>query len=274
MKHYLTKIGISLMMLALVSVTALTVLAHTRPIHLVEHGTLTPVPNEPGHFTAEGTATATHLGSITVHRTLSLTPSTDGSGLVDVEGEATLVAANGDELRTGIEGTLNPETGHANYSNNNVMAEAHWMVAKARTRFVQYNSRRLSDQEKAGYLDSARIELNEALSLAQKLTDKRRLALVLETSAMNHFLKGNMPAAIEDGKQALKVAAAFPDMKDFPDVYLTLYGAYKSAQDYAKSADSLQKYIAGGNLSADELANRKAEVENLLRKARANGQIK
>jgi hypothetical protein len=57
--------------------------------------------------------TATHLGSITVHRTLSLTPSTDGSGLVDVEGEATLVAANGDELRTGIEGTLNPETGHA-----------------------------------------------------------------------------------------------------------------------------------------------------------------
>lgn len=164
--------------------------------------------------------------------------------------------------------------GHANYSNNNVMAEAHWMVAKARNRFVQYNSRKLSDQEKAGYLDSARLELNEALSLAQKLTDKRRLALVLETSAMNHFLKGNMPAAIEDGKQALKVAAAFPDMKDFPDVYLTLYGAYKSAQDYAKSADSLQKYIAGGNLSPDELANRKAEIENLLRKARANGQIK
>jgi hypothetical protein len=113
MKHYLTKIGISLMILALVSLTALTVLAHTRPIHLVEHGTLTPVANQPGHFTAEGTGTATHLGSIIVHRTLSLTPSTDGSGLVDVEGEATLVASNGDELRTGIEGTLNPETGHA-----------------------------------------------------------------------------------------------------------------------------------------------------------------
>jgi len=101
------------MILALVSLTARTVLAHTRPIHLVEHGTLTPVPNQPGHFTAEGTGTATHLGSITVHRTLSLTPSTDGSGLVDVEEEATLVAANGDDLRTGIEGTLNPATGHA-----------------------------------------------------------------------------------------------------------------------------------------------------------------
>src|SRR5215468_878753 len=102
-----------MMVLALVSLSALTVLAHTRPFHLVEHGTLTPVPGQPGHFLAEGTGTATHLGSIAVHRTLTLTPSTDGSGLVDVEGEATLVAANGDELRTGIEGTLNPVTNHA-----------------------------------------------------------------------------------------------------------------------------------------------------------------
>ena len=113
MNHYLTKIRISLMILALVSFTALTVPAQTRPLHLVEHGTLTPVPGQEGHFTAEGTGTATHLGAIIVHRTLSLTPTTDGSGLVDVEGEATLVAANGDELRTGIDGTLNPATGHA-----------------------------------------------------------------------------------------------------------------------------------------------------------------
>jgi tetratricopeptide (TPR) repeat protein len=164
--------------------------------------------------------------------------------------------------------------GHANYANNNVMAEAHWMVAKTRTRLVQYNTRKLSDQQKAGYLDSARLELNEALGLAQKLTDKRRLALVLETSAMNHFLKGELPAAIEDGKQALKVAAAFPDMKDLPDVHLTLYGAYKSSQDYAKSAENLQKYIDAGGLSPDELENRKQEVRALMNKARANGQIK
>lgn len=164
--------------------------------------------------------------------------------------------------------------GHANYANNNVMAEAHHMVAKTRTRFVQFNSRKLSDQEKSSFLDSARLELNEALALAQKLPDKRRLVLVLETSSMNNFLKGNMQAAIEDGKQALKEAAAFRDMKDIPDVHLTLYGAYKSSQDYAKAADSLQKYIAVGSLGPDELTNRKAEVENLLRKARANGQIK
>ena len=164
--------------------------------------------------------------------------------------------------------------GHANYANNNVMAEAHHMVAKTRTRFVQFNSRKMSAAEKSGYLDSARLGLNEALSLAQKLTDKRRLALVLETSAMNHFLKGSVPAAIEDGKQALKVAAAFPDMKDLPDVHLTLYGAYKSSQDYAKSAENLQKYIEVGNLSPNEVTNRKQEVTFLLNKARANGQIK
>ncbi len=164
--------------------------------------------------------------------------------------------------------------GHANYANNNVLAEAHWMVGKTRTRFVQYNTRKLNDREKSGYLDSARLELNEALGLAQKLTDKRRLALVLETSSTNHFLKGEMPAAIEDGKQALKAAAAFPDMKDFADVHLTLSGAYKSSQDYAKAAESLQKYIDVGNLSPAELTNRKQEVTALLNKARANGQIK
>ena len=70
------------------------------------------------------------------------------------------------------------------------------------------------------------------------------------------------------------LAAAFPDMKNLPDVHLTLYGAYKSSQDYAKSAESLQKYIEVGTLSPDELVNRKQEVTALLNKARANGQIK
>jgi tetratricopeptide (TPR) repeat protein/uncharacterized caspase-like protein len=164
--------------------------------------------------------------------------------------------------------------GHANYANNNVMAEAHQMVAKTKTRLVSFYSKKLSSKEKADDLDSARVELNEALGLAQKLTDKRRLALVLDTSAMNHFLKGELQPAIEDGKQALKVAAQYPDMKDLPDVHLTLSGAYKSVQDYAKAADHLEKYIEVGGLGPDDAANRKAEVTNLRNKARANGQIK
>ena len=114
MKRNLTRTSIILMTVALLGLTALTTLAgHTRPFHLVEHGTLTPVQDQPGNFIAEGTGTATHLGSIIVHRTLSLTPAADGSGLIDVEGEATLVAADGDELRTGLKGTLDPQTNHA-----------------------------------------------------------------------------------------------------------------------------------------------------------------
>lgn len=165
--------------------------------------------------------------------------------------------------------------GHANYANSNVMAEAHHMIAKARTRLVQFYSKKLSASEKAQTLDSARLELNEALSLAQKLPEKRRLAMVLETSSMNHFLKAELPGAIEDGKQALKLVAQYPDMKELEkDLNLTLSAAYKSSQDYAKAADHLQKYIDAGGLSPDESTSRKQEVANLLSKARANGQIK
>src|SRR5260370_42374705 len=57
--------------------------------------------------------------------------------------------------------------GHANYANNNVMAEAHHMVAKTRTRLGPVQSRKIASQEKTAYLDSARTELNEALGLAQ-----------------------------------------------------------------------------------------------------------
>jgi len=106
-------ISIILITVALMGVTPSTALARSRPFHLVEHGTLTPDAAQPGRFIAEGTGTATHLGAIVVHRTLALTPTTDGSGLIDVEGEATLVAPDGDELRTGIEGKLDPVTNHA-----------------------------------------------------------------------------------------------------------------------------------------------------------------
>jgi uncharacterized caspase-like protein len=167
--------------------------------------------------------------------------------------------------------------GHAKYSDNSVMAEAHHMIGKTRTRLVQVYSKKLSDMEKSQVLDSARLELNQASSLAQKLPDKRRLAMVLDTSAENHRLKGELPAAIQDANQALKLSAPYPDLKDLgleKALHLTLWAAYSSSQEFAKSADNLQKYIDAGGLSPDDLANRKAEVENLKRKAHANGQIK
>src|SRR5262249_26269004 len=61
---------------------------------------------------AYGTGTAPHLGAITVQRTATLT-ATSTPGVFDFEGEATLTAATGETLTTGIEGTFNATTGHA-----------------------------------------------------------------------------------------------------------------------------------------------------------------
>jgi hypothetical protein len=111
MKRYVSVISNILMTVALMGLTAYAALTHTRPFHLVEHGTLTV--DQDGNLVSDGTGTATHLGSFTLHRTAKLKPSEDGSGLVDVDGRATLIAANGDQLEASIEGTLNPQTHHA-----------------------------------------------------------------------------------------------------------------------------------------------------------------
>lgn len=164
--------------------------------------------------------------------------------------------------------------GHANYSDDRVMAEANHMVAKTKTRYVEYSYKNLSSADRAQMLDSARVYLNESLKLSQRLADKRRLALALETSSQNYFLKGDMKNAIDEGTKALKVAAQFSEMKDFPDVHLTLSGAYESAQDYAKAAEHLQKYVEVETLSDDARNRKKEKISFLLKRARANGQIK
>ncbi|MGE0884322.1 MAG: hypothetical protein AB7P14_12320 [Blastocatellales bacterium] len=110
MKRYFSRISIGLMALGLTGLIVLTALSASLPFHLVEHGTLTPGPD--GTIIAEGTGVATHLGRLTVHRTFTLTPTTAGTDL-EVNGQATLTAANGDRLESSIKGTLNPQTGHA-----------------------------------------------------------------------------------------------------------------------------------------------------------------
>ena len=112
MKRYLFRISISLLTLALIGLSAFTALAVTRPFHLVEHGTLSTTNN--GDILAlvtDGTGTATHLGRIDVHRTATLKPTMEGE--LEVDGQATLTAANGDRLESSIKGTLNPQTGKA-----------------------------------------------------------------------------------------------------------------------------------------------------------------
>ena len=114
MKRYSFKIGVSLMALTLVGLTALAAVATTRPFHLVEHGTLTPNPD--GSTTADGTGIATHIGDFKIHRTFTLT-ATNVENKMDLKGEAILTAPNGDTLNTGLEGPLviDPiaKTGHA-----------------------------------------------------------------------------------------------------------------------------------------------------------------
>ena len=87
----------------------MTALAVTRPFHLVEHGTLTVDRN--GNLVADGTGTATHLGRFALHRAATLKPTMEGE--LEVDGQATLTAANGHELEASIKGTLDPQTGQA-----------------------------------------------------------------------------------------------------------------------------------------------------------------
>ena len=109
MKHYLSRISISLATLGLVGLTALTALTVTRPFHLVEHGALTV--DKDGNLVADGTGTATHLGRFALHRTATLKPTVEGE--LEIDGQATLTAANRDQLEASLKGTLNPQTGKA-----------------------------------------------------------------------------------------------------------------------------------------------------------------
>ena len=116
MKRYLSMLGSTLMAVALIGVMSLTALASTRPFHLVEHGLITATPRDRSgtvlDVVASGTGTATHLGTITVERTATLT-ATATPGVFDFKGEAILTAATGEKLTTEIDGTFNAVTGHA-----------------------------------------------------------------------------------------------------------------------------------------------------------------
>jgi len=116
MKRCLSKFGGSLMALAVITAISLTVLAGSRPFHLVEHGNLTVTPRDASgtvlDVVAEGVGTATHLGVITVDRTATLT-ATSTPGIFDFNGQATLTAASGEKLNSTITGTLNANLGHA-----------------------------------------------------------------------------------------------------------------------------------------------------------------
>ncbi|HEX6648799.1 MAG TPA: hypothetical protein VF075_04655 [Pyrinomonadaceae bacterium] len=115
MKRYLSRTSVSLVILALVGLTTLTALAVPRAFHLVEHGNLYASPRDQSGDTidlvTEGMGTATHLGLMTTHREAVLTRR--NGPIYDVNGIATLTAANGEQLGTTFTGTLDMSIGHA-----------------------------------------------------------------------------------------------------------------------------------------------------------------
>ena len=117
MKRYLSSITMSLIALALVGTTGTSGVAQPRPFHLVEHGRVQVRPldttGDTRELIADGIGTATHLGLFTLHREAVLAAQTPGGVVFDVQGSATLTAANGVQLFTTFTGTVDFSTGHA-----------------------------------------------------------------------------------------------------------------------------------------------------------------
>jgi tetratricopeptide (TPR) repeat protein len=161
--------------------------------------------------------------------------------------------------------------GGARYINAAAMAEAHHILAKAITRLVERDET-LSDRDT--YLSRARTNIDMALKLARSNGDKRRMALVLDTSALCYLLSGNVTQAIAEGEQALKISETIADLKNFPDAHYTLYSAYSSDQKFKKAADHLQKFIEayGTKLTPQERQTYEEELNRLKRAAAASRQ--
>jgi len=157
------------------------------------------------------------------------------------------------------------------YRNEPAMAEARQIAAKAIARMVERDE---SISNPDTYLARAQAHIQEAIKLAQGLTDKRRLVLSLDTSAQIALLKGELARAIDDAQKSLKLAESIPDLKDFYEAHYTLYSAYSSDQKFAKAAEHLQKYIelAGSQLSPDERRTLEEELKRVKRQKDANRQ--
>ena len=159
------------------------------------------------------------------------------------------------------------------YRDDAAMAEAQHMAGKTLTRLVYFDDT-IADPDAS--LDEARKYLTEALRLSTSMTDKSRLALVLETSALNHLLKGDLARAIEDGERALKMSASMPALKNFPNAHLTLASAYASNQRFVPAVEHMQKYIAVARpqLTSDELKKYEEELVRMTKMRDSNRQKK
>jgi uncharacterized caspase-like protein/tetratricopeptide (TPR) repeat protein len=154
--------------------------------------------------------------------------------------------------------------GGGRFRNTSALAEAQHMVAKTIARKIYYTEDAI---DTGGELGVAQTSINAARDYAKN--DRTRLPLVLETSALINFLKGDMARAIDDGEAALK-------LKELPETHLTLMQAYASNQKYVPAVDHLTKYIALSRtqLSPDEINHYREELARLTRMRDSNRQKK
>ncbi|HXG94939.1 MAG TPA: caspase family protein [Blastocatellia bacterium] len=155
--------------------------------------------------------------------------------------------------------------GGGRFRNDAAAAEVHHKVGEAITRLAYYDD---TGADYSADLDLARQELTAAKQYAKD--DKTRLALVLQTSALNYLLKGDLKRAIEDGEAALKLR------NDLAEAHFYLSQAYKGDQKFAPAAEHLTRYIAMSKpvMSADDLKKFQEELDDIVRKRDANRQKK
>jgi hypothetical protein len=102
----------ALMVMVFMLLGTLPALAVERPFALTGGGVAIPVTDGSGNVIGAlptGSGTATHLGRWTVSGEVKYTPDSDG--VLHSSGEATLIAANGDQLKFQIDGILDPVAG-------------------------------------------------------------------------------------------------------------------------------------------------------------------
>ena len=168
--------------------------------------------------------------------------------------------------------------GGGRYANKEIFAEAHYMVAKAHTRFAVYDPY-LPNAEGKTHLDQARLHLTEARKLAEKISGKLRLALVLNTSALNHFHRGAFTDAIIDAKAAIKAIEALKksgptSLRDEEaESHLILSRAYEVRQEFCLARDHRRRAfeIIGANLSEPDRKRLNEEVADLEGKCKLRG---
>src|SRR5215470_2603497 len=168
--------------------------------------------------------------------------------------------------------------GGGRYVDNSIFAEAHYMVAKAHTRYAVYDPY-LPDAERKTHLDQARLHLTESRKFAEKMTEKLRLALVLNTSALNYFHSGSFTDAITEAKAAIKAIEALKksgptSLRDEEaEANLTLSRAYEVRQEFCLARDHRRRAfgIIGAALNERDRQRLNEEIADLDGKCKLRG---